>query len=191
MILPAAAVPEHRPRLLSLEDWAEHTASLLARVQRSGVRLRHGQGPLRVGRGHRGWLAEGTPSGPRRRVLAGTRGPRQSEGNHHRLRPGYRGTKCCPDSPQTRRTQGWSCPRSHLKSGVKLLYFHTRHNNRLRLNYKGNTKEKLCPLGGGVARRPPTDAGTTLPKEYRFPVWKSQTPGIPVLPTLESIKQPA
>lgn len=166
----------------------EHTASLPARgcvwVQRSGVRLRYGQDPLRVGGEHRGWLA------PHRRGLAGTQGPRQSEGNHRRLRPGYRGTKCCLDSPQTRRTQGWSCPRSHLKSGVNLLYFHTRHNNWLRLNYKGNTKEKLCPLGGGVARRPPTDAGTTLPKEYRFPVWKSQTPGIPVLPTLESIKQP-
>lgn len=172
----------------------EHTASLLARgcvwVQRSGVCLHYGQDPLRVGRMHRGRLAGGTPSGPHRRGLAGTQGPRQSEGNHRRLHPGYRGTKCCLDSPRTRRTPGWSCPRSHLKSGVNLLYFHTRHNNWLRLNYKGNTKEKLCPLGGGVARRPPTDAGTTLPKEYRFPVWKSQTPGIPVLPTLERIKQP-
>lgn len=51
------------------------------------------------------------------------------------------------------------------------------------------TKENPCPSGEGVARSPPTDAGTTLLKEYLFPVWKSQTPGIPVLPTLESKSQ--
>lgn len=52
-----------------------------------------------------------------------------------------------------------------------------------------NTKDTRCPSGGGVARTPPTDAGTTLSNEYLFPVWKSQTPGIPVLPTLESKPQ--
>lgn len=33
------------------------------------------------------------------------------------------------------------------------------------------------------------DAGTVFSKEKRFPVWKSQTPGIPVLPTLEKPKK--
>lgn len=57
------------------------------------------------------------------------------------------------------------------------------------MNLWKHTKDIPGPSGGGVARSPPTDAGTTLSKEYLFPVWKSQTPGIPVLPTLESKPQ--
>lgn len=112
-------------------------------------------------------LVEGTLG---QRVLAGIQGPHLSEGNRH-LPPGYQGQKCCLDIPQTQRTQGWWCPRSQNHFGVRVDFVFKFYNKKtkhlLTVNkmIKTITKAKPCPPGGGVARRPPMDAGTMLSKE--------------------------
>lgn len=113
---------------------------------------------------------------------AGTAGLRLSAGSH--LLPlGDRGQSRCLDTPRTQRTRGWWRPGEQRRGVSKTPVKTPVHKRPTSL-----TSRLLCPPGGGVTSRPPTDAGTMLSKEKRLPVWKSQTPGIPVFPTLERMK---
>lgn len=124
-VAAAAAAAQGRP---PLAGWPERTASQpvpgAVRVQRSSAVNPRRLVPAGLAREWRG----GSRSARRRhrQAAAGTRGPRWSEGSRPPLplppRPGRRGTACCPGTPRTRRTQGWSRPGSQ-SGGVSFLFF--------------------------------------------------------------------